>query len=66
MIDADYSGYSGSGPEPEYRDYSYRRSWKLRRMEYISEIGTGIWTGVTFGVSSLLGLLVAHTPSHCK
>ena len=48
--------YSGSG----------RSSWKIRRMEDISEIGTGIWTGVIFGVSSLLGLLVAHKPSHCK
>jgi hypothetical protein len=53
LIDTDYSG----------------SSWKIDNLENISEIGTGFWTGVIFGVSGVLGLLVslvARTPSHCK
>ena len=33
---------------------------------FAAHIGTGIWTGLFFGISGGIGLLASNKPSHCK
>ena len=36
------------------------------RYSSIADVGTGIWTGVLFGVAGGLGLNASQRPSHCS
>ena len=34
--------------------------------EHIADVGTGVWTGFSFGVTGLIGLFTSQKPSKCK
>ena len=36
------------------------------RNEEIADIGAGLWTGLFFGVTGLIGLFASQKPSKCK
>ena len=51
------------GKQPDGCDDNYYRYYCY---DHVAEIGTGLWTGIFFGISGGIGLLVFQRPSHCK
>lgn len=39
---------------------------ETRYIQWIADIGAGMWTGFFFGVTGLIGLFASQKPSKCK